>query len=269
MTSDRDFRSCESSLPAPPRFVRENRTALWKIGYFSTAALLFILAAWNRFSLPQDPLAVPDAYLWPALMKLSGGPFAHMQGLNFLYPGIVYLILRTCADFRAIPVIQHLLGMAAGALFLASWSRLAAFFPRPLLNRVTHEAIGLFGAGIYLLSTAPLLFEMTIRPDAVCMFFEILIFWLIIQLFYYRVISPNARKTVIYGIVAAVSAFLLASLKPSFTLMALVYRCARNLVNNDHSGARQGQACFLWCDGAGADGTDFHRTSFEAERSNS
>jgi hypothetical protein len=53
------------------------------------------------------------------------------------------------------------------------------------------------------------------------MFFEISTFWLIVQFFYYRVVSPNARKAVIYGTGVAINAFLLASLKPSFTLTAL------------------------------------------------
>jgi hypothetical protein len=199
---------------------------MWKIAYFSIASLLFAWAAWKRFSLPQDPLAVFDAYLLPALVKLSSGAFTRVQGLtneglNFLYPGIIYLILRTCRDFRAISVIQHSLGLIAGGLFLAAWSKLADFFPRPCVNRVVHEAIGLLGAAIYLLSSAPVFFEMNIRADSICMFFEILIFWLIIQFFYYRVISPNARKAVIYGTAVAVTAFLLALLKPSFTLMAL------------------------------------------------
>jgi hypothetical protein len=202
-------------------FVRSNQAALWKMAYFGVAALLVTVAAWNRFSLPQDPLADPDAYLWPAVMKLSGGPFPHLQGLNFLYPGMVYLILRTAGDFRVISVAQHFLGLAAGALFLTGWNRLADFFPRPLLSRVAHQAIGLFGAGIYLLSTAPLWFEMAIRPDAVCMFFQILIFWLAIQFFYYRIVAPNSRKAVIYATGATVTAFLAASIKPSFTLMAL------------------------------------------------
>jgi hypothetical protein len=207
-------------------FVRANQIGLWKIGYFSIASFLFALAAWKRFSLPQDPLAVFDAYLLPALTKLSGGAFARVQGLtkeglNFLYPGVIYLILRTWGDFRSISVIQHSLGLIAGGLFLAGWSRLADFFPRPCVNRVMHEAIGLVGAAIYLLSAAPVFFEMNVRSDSICMFFEILIFWLIIQFFYYRVISPNARKAVIYGTAVAVNAFLLALLKPSFTLMAL------------------------------------------------
>jgi len=207
-------------------FLQRNRAALSKSAYFTAAALLFFVAGWNRFSLPQDPLATPDAYLWPAVSKLGGGAFVHLQGLNFLYPGMVYVILRTCGDFRAISILQHLLGLSAGALFLAGWSRLAAFFPRPALSRAVHETMGLFGAGIYLLSTAPLLFEKTIRSDAVCMFFQILVFWLIIEFFFRRVVEPNSRMAVIYGIAATVSAFLLASLKPSFALMALIATAA-------------------------------------------
>jgi hypothetical protein len=203
-------------------FLQRNRATLPKTAYFIAAALLVVVAGWNRFSLPQDPLAVPEAFLWPAVIKLSGGAFVHLHGLNFLYPGMVYLILRIFGDFRAIVIIQHLLGLAAGALFLASWSRLAEFFPRPLLSRAIHETVGLFGAGIYLLSTAPLLFEKRIQSDAVCMFFQMLIFWLIIEFFYRRVVAPNSWIAVICGIAAAVSAFLLASLKPSFTLMALI-----------------------------------------------
>ena len=201
--------------------VGRNRAALSKTAYFTTAGLLFAVAGWNRFSWPHDPLAVPDSYLWPAVSKLSGGAFVHVQGLNFLYPGMVYLTLRTCEDFRAISTWQHLLGLAAGVLFLASWSRLAEFFPRPRLSRVTHEAMGLFGVGIYLLSIAPLSFEMSIQSDAVCMFFEMLVLWLIIGFFYHRIITAKSRTATAYGISAVVSAFFLASLKPSFTLMAV------------------------------------------------
>src|SRR5215475_14136297 len=148
-------------------FVGQNRAGLSKAAYFTVAGLLFVVAAWNRFSLPQDPLATPDSYLWPAVIKLTGGALVHLQGLNFLYLGTVYTILRTCEDFRAISIFQHLLGLAAGALLLASWSRLAEFFPRPLLSRAIHETMGLLGAGIYLLSTAPILIEKAIQSDAV------------------------------------------------------------------------------------------------------
>jgi hypothetical protein len=202
-------------------FVQRNRAARLKAAYLTIAGLLFAAAGWNRFSLPQVPLAVPDAYLWPAVSKLSGGAFVHLQGLNFLYPGMIYIILRTFGDFRAISIWQHLLGLAAGALFLANWSRLADFFPRPRISRVTHEAMGLFGVGIYLLSIAPLSFEMSIQSDGVCMFFEMLVLWLLIEFFYRRIVARKSRMATIYGISAVVSAFVLASLKPSFTLLAV------------------------------------------------
>ena len=222
MRPDPHFTRRESLAARVALFVRCNQAALWKIAYFVIAALLVVAAAQRRFSLPQDPLEDADhGYLWPALMKLSGQGFTHIQGLNFLYPGMIYLILWTWGDFRAISVIQHILGLIAGGLFLATWSRLADFFSRPRLNRVAHEAMGLWGAAVYLLSNTPVLFEMQIRSDAVCLFFEILVLWLAVQFFYYQVISPNAWKAVIYGSAAAINAFLLVSLKPSFALMAL------------------------------------------------
>ena len=90
-------------------FAQANEAGFWKFVYYSLAALLFLAASWKRFSLPQDPLAVFDAYLLPVLVKLSGGFFAHVQGLtkeglNFLYSGMIYLILRTWEDFRAIEI---------------------------------------------------------------------------------------------------------------------------------------------------------------------
>jgi hypothetical protein len=57
--------------------------------------------------------------IWrPALRKLTGAEFGHTQGRNFLYPGFLYLILRFFDDFRAIAIVQHLLGVAAGAVLL-------------------------------------------------------------------------------------------------------------------------------------------------------
>ena len=203
--------------------VRVNRGIFWRAAYFSVAVFLFVAAGWRRFALPQDPIAASDfGYLWPALMKLNGGSLGHIQGLNFIYPGMVYLILRTFSDFRAITVLQHCLGLVAGLLFLATWHRLGDFFLKPSLNRVAHEAIGLFGGGLYLLSNTSLAFEREIRSDAVCMFFEILTFWLIVQFFYRRLVSPTSGKAYNLGIGVVGSAALLASIKPSFTLMALI-----------------------------------------------
>ena len=43
-----------------------------------------------------------------------GGAFEHLHAVNFLCPGFVYIVRRAFGDFRAIAILQHLLGLAAG-----------------------------------------------------------------------------------------------------------------------------------------------------------
>jgi hypothetical protein len=128
--------------------------------------------AWQRFTLPLDPIADPDTwgYLSPALRKLTGAEFGHTQARNFLYPGFLYLVLRCFGDFRAIAIVQHLLGMAAGGVFLLTWQRLRAFVPNSLVNPSLYDALGLAGAAIYLLASETTRIEMQLRPEGVCAF---------------------------------------------------------------------------------------------------
>src|SRR5438552_18153461 len=92
--------------------------SLWRVCYWTALTLVFAWAIWQRFALPLTPIADPDTwgYLSPALRKLTGAEFGHTQGRNFLYPGFLYLVLRSFGDFRAIAIVQHLLGLAAGAI---------------------------------------------------------------------------------------------------------------------------------------------------------
>src|SRR5260370_14504435 len=82
--------------------------------------------------------------------------------------------------------------------------------------------MGLCGAGIYLLSNNPVLFESQIRSDAVCMFFEILSFWFAIEFFYHRTITQNGRRAILYAFGTMLSYSLLASLKPSLSHTSLL-----------------------------------------------
>lgn len=182
--------------------------------------LLFALAAWRRFSLPQTLLVDSDyGYLWPVLSKLAGGAFARFQGVNFLYPGAVYDLTSATGDFRTITILQHLLGLSAGGLFWLIWMRLALFLPR---RRRAHVALGLVGLSIYLLSNTPIWLEARLRPDAVCIFWEMLCCSLALEALCAARIFQRGGRALSLAILAALSCVVLTALKPSFLLAALL-----------------------------------------------
>src|ERR1043166_8815642 len=112
------------------------RRLMWQCCYWLALAAIFSWAAWQRFALPLDPLADPDTwgYLSPALRKLTGAEFGHTYGRNFVYPGFVFLILRAFGEFRAITLLQHLLGLTAGGFLLLTWRQARVFVVNPRLG---------------------------------------------------------------------------------------------------------------------------------------
>jgi hypothetical protein len=131
-------------------FARDGR--LWKLTYVLLAAVLFGFGCAGRFALPLIPMVDADSpnFLWPALLKLNGDGFVHTAGLNFIYPGFLFLLLRVFSDFHAIVITQHLLGLAGGVFFLLAWNRLHDLDVGGCLRRSVHQVLGLFAAGIYL-----------------------------------------------------------------------------------------------------------------------
>ena len=156
----------------PPRAVP--KFSLAGAIYYLGVASLFGWVAYERFALPSWPFGDPDSwgYLRPAIVKLSGGPFAHTNGRNFLYPGFLYLILAAAKSFKAITVVQHVLGLGTGALLLCCWNKLGRFLralPLPV-----HRFLGLGMVSVYLLYHWPIFFEHDLRPESITPFFAIL-----------------------------------------------------------------------------------------------
>src|SRR5205814_1326851 len=151
---------------------RPSNPSLWPVCYWTVIALLFAGAVWQRFKLPLDPIADPDAwgYLSPGLRKLTGAEFGHTNGRNFVYPGFLFLVLRLFGTFRAIAITQHLLGLLAGAVLLLSWKRAQVFVPNPRIGRVGYDLLGLGGAAVVLLQWPTIAFEQAIRPESICTF---------------------------------------------------------------------------------------------------
>jgi hypothetical protein len=197
---------------------RPSNPSLWPVCYWTVIALLFAGAVWQRFKLPLDPIADPDTwgYLSPALRKLTGAEFGHTQGRNFLYPGFLYLALRCFGDFRAIAIVQHLLGMTAGGVFLLTWRRLRAFVPNSLVNPLLHDVLGLAGAAIYLLASETTRIEMQFRPEGVCAFLISINLYFAVRFIACAFLDYQRTGAVFCGSATVLTSLLLASARPSF-----------------------------------------------------
>ena len=196
----------------------------WQACYWTALAVVFTWAIWQRFALPLTPIADPDTwgYLSPALRKLTGAEFGHSHGRNFLYPGFLYFVLRCFGDFRAIGVVQHLLGLAAGGLFLLTWRHLRVFVPDSLVNPSLHAAFGLAGTAIYLLASDTNRIETQLRPEGVCAFLISISLYFAIQFVSCSFLEHRRTGTVVCGSATVLTLLLLASAKPSFWFAAIV-----------------------------------------------
>ncbi|HEX4630232.1 MAG TPA: hypothetical protein VH188_04640 [Chthoniobacterales bacterium] len=197
-------------------------SAIARIAYWILVVALFAWAAWRRFSIPLEPVADLDTwgYLSPALLKLTGGEFIHVCGRNFVYPGFLLLVLQMFGDFRSVVVVQHLLGLAGGGLLLLTWQRVRVFVAPSAVGERAHLALGLFLIAVFLLAGEPIRAEMGIRPEAVCGFLLASSFFCLVEFLARTFVLRKAAVT--WGIAVAITALLLASVKPSFVFLGLV-----------------------------------------------
>jgi hypothetical protein len=193
-----------------------------RIFYRVALGSIFAWAAWGRFSLPLDPIADLDiwGYLSPALFKLTGGEFVHFQGRNFVYPGFLFLLLRTFGDFRAINIAQHILGLAGGGLILMTWQKLRGFIASSKFGDRAHTVLGLVLVAVFLLAGEPIRAEMGIRPEGLCAFLLALNLYFLSGFLAGKFFTQ--QSPVAWGIGLGASAVLLAALKPSFVILALI-----------------------------------------------
>lgn len=190
----------------------------WSIFYCVAVATVFLLAAYERFRLPAAPLCDPDVwgYLGPAVLKLAGAGFHHIEGRNFLYPSFLLVVLGLTRNFAAITIAQHLLGLATGAVMICCWAKTKRFIRH--ISPRTHQICGVALTAIYLLSRHPVEYEHLLRPEAITPFFALLNILLTLQFFEMRWRrSPSRSGAAVAGLLL-VNSILLAMLKTTFVL---------------------------------------------------
>ena len=186
--------------------------------YVSLVARIIIWAVTMRFQLPQSPLVDNDTpgYINPALSMLTGSGYVHEHGRNFVYPGLLFLLLHTFGDFRAIAVFQHVLGILGGGLLLLTWERASLFLRSSPIPKPFYRALGLVLTVAYLASTKPMLFESQIRPESVFAFFAILSLFLNVEFIRVRFLEHKKTQSFVFGILSLFTAVLLNCLRPAW-----------------------------------------------------
>ena len=180
--------------------------------------LVFGWAAWERFRLPLTPFADPDvgAYLRPALDRLLGEPFRDWFGQCFLYPWLLFILLRVGGSFRWITFVQGLLGLGTGALLYACWTEVRRLLLAPRLAAWVFKLLGAGLAGIYLFSTTTIRFERTLRPEAVFPFVVVLQIYCNLRFIRAAFLRGKSSRILLCGGSAVFLSVAASLLKPSF-----------------------------------------------------
>jgi hypothetical protein len=212
--------------PEPPPSPLKHGCAAWArplcfaaLGaYLICAAGILSWGAYQRFHLQQTPVIDPDitGYLGPAISGLVGKGFIHMKSRSFPYPGFLWLILKTCGNFRAISLVQHTLGVATGALTLLAWNAMLRLVPAGGIPRQLSRFMGLAPAAMYLGSIAAIHFEQEIRPEAIFPFFTILNLYLSFLFIHSRFV--RRESSIWLGGLNVFVAAIVYMLRPSFGL---------------------------------------------------
>jgi hypothetical protein len=181
-------------------------------------AVVFGWAAWERFRLPLTPFVDPDvsAYLDPGLNALLGEPFRDWAGQCFLYPWFLYILLCIAGNFKWITLVQAVLGLGTGALLFVCWMELRRLLPSPRLPAWIFKLLGVELAGVYLLCTATIQFERTLRPEAIFPFVVILQVYCNLRFIRARFLDSQPGRFVLSGASAVFLSVAASLVKPSF-----------------------------------------------------
>jgi len=182
-------------------------------------AIVFALAAWLRFRLPQLPLGTHDTwgYLYPALSGLAGEGMPETNARGIAYPLFLRLVLGTFSNFSAVAVTQHLLGLLSGLLWWWSWNLWVAWLPDS--SRQSARWCGVGGLALYLCNAQTIFYETTLRPEGIFPFVALAGVGTMLAFVRARWVERALRSAWWAGL-AILSSLVCLSLKPSWGLAA-------------------------------------------------
>lgn len=183
--------------------------------------LVVLSCAWKaRAGWPSLPLADGDSwsYLSPSLTWLSGQGFRQMDGRDWLYPAMVALFLKTTGSFAGILSWQRGFGLGSAFLMAATWRCWVALLPVGRWGRFLVSLAGLLPIYVQLANQQNVLYESSIRPEAVLPFFVYAQLGCVMLYCRYRWQTPSPLPALLAGVVSVLLAYVCLVLKPSWFL---------------------------------------------------
>jgi hypothetical protein len=186
-------------------------------------SVIFVCAAWFKFSIPNVPLSDPDTwgYLYPALSSLAGEGFQQTHGRGIAYPLFLLLILSVTNDFFSIPPIQHFVGLVSGLVWWAVWRQWTHTLPPRFRYAIGIQLVGIFFLALYMWNATAVYYESMIRPEAVFPFLALLQTLLTLLYIRKRWLGGNSKLIMVFsGSLAMALALICLSAKPSWGFAA-------------------------------------------------
>ena len=186
--------------------------------------LVILVFAWKARS-AWAPIPISDddtwGYLNPALTWLSGLGFQQTVGRDWLYPALVALFLKTSGSFAGIVVWQRLLGLLSGILMAVTWRCWVPLLPFNRWIRFLVSLVGALPIFVQLVNQQNILFEVSIRPEAVLPFFVYAQLACLVGYCKCRWQTPRSLPSLVLGAAAIALAYACVVLKPSWYLAGI------------------------------------------------
>lgn len=198
-------------------------STVWSRPWLGFTAV-FVWALWQRWHMPWLPLATADSwgYLGPALYELSGDGFRQTHGRSPAYPLFLLGVLRATESFPAIAMVQHVIGLLSGAVWIWVFAQWTAWLPAAVRPRPWVWWLGVFALGLYLLGAWASVYETLLRPESIFPFFALLQTGCTLAFLRARWHGTCRGRVIAFGAFAVWCAALCLGLKPSWGFAAAV-----------------------------------------------
>lgn len=198
-----------------------NTIQIDKLVTYFLICCIFIIGFFMRFELYNIPFSGVDTigYLGVALQYFEHDFFGQIADRSYPYPLFLTFILSLSHSVTIVPIIQHILGLLAGALFLKVWLDLNFLFLK--LKGNLHRfywMMGILGLCAILCSNWSVMIEHHTHPEALTTFLIVVLIFIYLK--FYKICTEKASSilTVLYGIGFFLINYLLFLYQPRYGL---------------------------------------------------